>query len=151
MFDYGIGGQERKLDVNESIVDIPQNRTLIVEKLTADPAFRPEIVDGLKTVGEVFEHFRPEVEVEFETEEGSTTSETLRFRALSDFSKKGIVAQSPFLQRLNMTYEDFSRYVKQLKSNKILKTVLDNPEAKAAYVAAIQAMIQELEEAKNAQ
>lgn len=149
MFDYGIGGQERKLDVNESISDIPQNKTLLIEKLTADPALRPEIIEGLKTVSEVFGHFQPQQEVEFETPEGSSISETMRFRALSDFGRKGIIAQSDYLQELNMTAEDFQRYVKQLKSNKILKTLLENPDAKAAYVAAIDAMIQELETTKN--
>ena len=147
MFDYGIGGQERKLNVSESIVDIPQNKTLLIEKLTADPPIRPEVVGGLKTVDEVFAYFRPEQEVEFETEDGSTISETLRFQSLSDFGKKGIIAQSEYLQQLNMTFEDFQRYVRQLKSNKILKTLLENPDGKAAYLAAIQSMIRELEEA----
>ncbi|MBD2701062.1 hypothetical protein IC229_10485 [Spirosoma sp. BT702] len=146
MFDYGIGGQERKLNVSESIVDIPQNKTLLIEKLTSDPPVRPEVVEGLKTVGEVFAHFRPEQEVEFDTEDGSTISETLRFNSLADFGKKGVIAQSEYLQQLNMTFEDFQRYVRQLKSNKILKTMLENPDGKAAYVAAIQAMIRELEE-----
>ncbi|AUD01097.1 hypothetical protein [Spirosoma pollinicola] len=149
MFDYGIGGQERKLDVNESIVDIPQNRTLLIEKLTADPALRPEIVEGLKTVSDVFQHFQPQQEVEFDTEDGSSISETLRFQALSDFGRKGVIAQSAYLQELNMTFEDLQRYVKQLKSNKILKTVLENPEAKVAYMSSIEAMIRELEEAKS--
>lgn len=148
MFDYGIGGQERKLNVSESIVDIPQNKTLLIEKLTADPPIRPEVVEGLKTVGEVFAYFKPEQEVEFDTEEGSTIGETLRFNSLADFSKKGVIAQSAYLQQLNMTFEDFQRYVRQLKSNKILKTMLENPDGKAAYVAAIQAMIRELEETK---
>lgn len=146
MFDYGIGGQERKLNVSESIVDIPQNKTLLIEKLTADPPIRPEVVEGLKTVGEVFAHFKPEQEVEFDTEEGSTISETLKFNSLADFGKKGIIAQSNYLQELNMTFEDFQKYVRQLKSNKILKTMLENPDGKAAYMAAIQAMIRELEE-----
>ncbi|MVM30400.1 hypothetical protein GO755_10175 [Spirosoma sp. HMF4905] len=146
MFDYGIGGQERKLNVSESIVDIPQNKTLLIEKLTTDPTFRPEVVEGLKNVGEVFAHFKPENEVEFDTEEGSTISETLRFNSLADFGKKGVIAQSEYLQQLNMTFEDFQKYVKQLKSNKILKAMLENPDGKAAYMAAIQAMIRELEE-----
>ncbi|WP_020599741.1 hypothetical protein [Spirosoma panaciterrae] len=148
MFDYGIGGQERKLNVSESIVDIPQNKTLLIEKLTSDPPVRPEVVEGLKTVGEVFAHFRPEVEVEFETDEGGSTSETLQFMSLADFGRKGVIAQSEYLQELSMTFEDFQRYVKQLKSNKILKTMLENPDGKAAYIAAIQAMIRELEEAQ---
>ena len=148
MFDYGIGGQERQLNVSESIVDIPQNKTLLIEKLTTDPSFSPQVVEGLKTVGEVFAHFRPEQEVEFATEEGSSINETLHFTSLADFGKKGIIAQSEYLQQLNMTFEDFQRYGKQLKSNKILKTMLENPDGKAAYIAAIQAMIRELEEAQ---
>ncbi|GAB2556341.1 hypothetical protein [Spirosoma areae] len=148
MFDYGIGGQERKLNVSESIVDIPQNKTLLIEKLTADPPIRPQVVEGLKTVNEVFAYFKPEQEVEFDTEDGSTISETLRFNSLADFSKQGIIAQSQYLQELNMTFEDFQKYVRQLKSNKILKTMLENPDGKAAYTAAIEAMIRELEEAQ---
>ncbi|UFH52064.1 hypothetical protein [Spirosoma sp. KNUC1025] len=148
MFDYGIGGQERKLNVSESIVDIPQNKTLLIEKLTSDPSFRPEVVEGLKTVGEVFAYFKPEQEVEFNTEDGSTISETLHFNSLSDFGRKGVIAQSDYLQELNITFEDFQRYVRQLKSNKILKAVLENPDAKAAYLASIQAMIRELDEAQ---
>ncbi|GAB3947558.1 hypothetical protein GCM10028805_20030 [Spirosoma harenae] len=147
MFDYGIGGQERKLNVSESIVDIPQNKTLLIEKLTSDPPVSPQVVEGLKTVGEVFAYFKPEVEVEFETEDGGGTSETLQFNSLADFGRKGIIAQSEYLQELSMTFEDFQRYVKQLKSNKILKTMLENPDGKAAYIAAIQAMIRELEQA----
>ena len=148
MFDYGIGGQERKLNVSESIVDIPQNKTLLIEKLTADPPIRPEVVDGLKTVGEVFAHFKPEQAVDFDTADGSTISETLRFNSLADFGKKGVIAQSSYLQELNMTFDDFQKYVRQLKSNKILKTMLENPDGKAAYVSAIQAMIRELEDAQ---
>lgn len=148
MFDYGIGGQEQKLNVSESIVDIPQNKTLLIEKLTTEPSFSPQVVEGLKTIGEVFAHFRPEQEVKFNTESGSTINETLRFNSIADFGKKGIIAQSDHLQQLNITFEDFQRYVKQLKSNKILKAMLENPDGKAAYMAAIQAMIRELDEAQ---
>lgn len=34
MYNYGIGGNEVKVDANESIAEIPSNRTLIVQKLT---------------------------------------------------------------------------------------------------------------------
>lgn len=36
VFDYGVGGNEVKVDANESIADIPSNRTLLVQKLTDD-------------------------------------------------------------------------------------------------------------------
>ena len=38
--------------------------------------------------------------------------------------------------------------IKQLKSNKALKTVLENPETKAAFLQALQSMVQEIDEAK---
>jgi len=132
MFDYGIGGQERKIDVNEGITDIPQNRTLLIEKLTDDSPVRPEIVYDLKNVADVFDYFQPQKEVEFVNEEGNAFTEMLHFTSVADFGKQGLVNQSEFLQNLNLQYEDFQKYVRQLKSNKILKTLLENPEAKAA-------------------
>ncbi|UOQ68857.1 hypothetical protein [Hymenobacter volaticus] len=146
MYNYGIGGQERKLDnAQEAITDIPLNRTLLVQKLTADPPLRAQIVEGLRTPEAVFAHFKPEVEVEFEKEDGSTTQETLHFESLGDFGKKGIINQSRFLQDLSTQADDLHKLLRQLKSNKILKSALDTPETKAAFLAAIQTMMDELE------
>ena len=61
---YGLGGTEVKLDANEAIQEIPQNRTLLVEKLTSDAPVKPEIVGDLKTIEDVFENFKPKVEVD---------------------------------------------------------------------------------------
>ncbi|MBO0359108.1 hypothetical protein J0X19_14200 [Hymenobacter sp. BT186] len=146
MYNYGIGGQERKLDnAQEAITDIPLNRTLLVQKLTADPPLRAQIVEGLRTPEAVFAHFKPEVEVEFEKENGTTVPETLRFESLGDFGKKGIINQSNFLQDLSTQADDLQKLLRQLKSNKILKSALDTPETKAAFLAAIQAMMEELD------
>lgn len=147
MFDYGIGGQERKTETSEGITDIPQNRTLLIEKLTDDPPMQPEVVYDLRTPADVFAHFKPHKEVAFTDAEGATFNETLRFSGVADFSKTGLLNQSEFLQDLNLQLEDLQKYVRQLKSNKILKTVLDNPEARASYLAAIQAVITEIDEA----
>lgn len=146
MYNYGIGGQERKLDnAQEAITNIPLNRTLLVQKLTADPPLRAQIVEGLRTPEAVFAHFKPEVEVEFEKENGTVVSETLHFESLGDFGKKGIINQSTFLQDLSTQAEDLQKLLRQLKSNKILKSALDTPETKAAFLAAIQSMIAELD------
>lgn len=146
MYNYGIGGQERKLDnAQEAITDIPLNRTLLVQKLTADPPLRAKVVEGLRTPEAVFAHFKPEVEVEFEKADGSTIPETLHFESLGDFGKKGIVNQSRFLQDLSTQSDDLQKLLRQLKSNKILKSALDTPETKAAFLATIQAMIEELD------
>jgi hypothetical protein len=150
MFNYGIGGQERKSDnASEGITDIPLNRTLLIEKLTADAPFKPEIVEGLKTVDDVFLHFQPQVEVEFDTEDGASLNEVLSFQSLSHFGKQGIVNQSTYLQGLTAEVSDYQRLIKQLKSNKIFKAVLENPDAKAAYIAALKALAAELDEAEQ--
>jgi hypothetical protein len=149
MIEYGIGGQEVKPDnAQEAIADIPLNRTLLVQKLTSSPPVKPQMVYDLKTVEEVFENFKPQQAVSFEDADGKPVQETLSFTHLGDFGKKGIINQSKLLQDLQLQVNDFQQFIKHLKSNKILKTVLQNPEAKSDYLASIRAMIDELEEAK---
>jgi len=147
--DYGIGGQEKKgNDANEAIADIQKNRTLLVQKLTADAPFKPTIEEKLETVDAVFARFKPEIDIEFEDAEGTGVEETLRFNNLGDFGKKGITAQSPFLQDLQSQQDDYQKFIKQLKSNKVLQKILADPAAKESYITALRAMLQELEDAQ---
>lgn len=148
MYEYGLGGQEVRTDGSEAIADIPMNRTLMVEKLTNDPPVKPEIVQGLKTVEEVFQQFKPQVEVDFQKEDGSAMNETLRFGNLGDFGTKGITNQSAFLQDLLQQKNDYAKLIKQLKSNKLLKTAIESPENKQAFISALQGLLQEIEDAR---
>jgi len=148
MQDYSIGGQEVKGDASEAITDIPQNRTLMVEKLTAEAPVKPEVVSGLKNLDEVFDHFKPEVAIDFEDNEGGSKEETLRFNGLSDFSVKGITAQSEFLQDQANQKEQCLKIIKQLKSNKMLKKALEDEESKEALLNSMYALIKEIEDAK---
>ena len=145
---YGIGGTEVKTDANEAFADIPQNRTLLVEKLTNDPAIKPVVQTGLKTVEEVFEHYKPEVEVEFEDSDGVGKKEMLHFSNLGDFGAKGITRQSGYLKDLDTEKDQYIKVVKQLKTNKILKTALADPEAKQALLDSIRALLTDIEENK---
>ncbi|MCC3158597.1 hypothetical protein LJ737_15210 [Hymenobacter sp. 15J16-1T3B] len=145
MYSYGIGGQERKLDnASEAIAEIPLNRTLLVQKLTTHTPVKPVVVMGLKTPEAVFEHFKPEVAVDFENAQGVTVPEKLHFASLGDFGTKGIISQSSFLQGLASETDDLQKLLRQLKSNKILKSALEKPETKAAFLDAIKAMMDEL-------
>ena len=85
----GIGGNEVPLDASEAIFEIPQNRTLFAQKLTADDPVKPELVEGLTTVEKVFEHYKPEVKVDFESylvnqSEGKKEASIL-IRSVEDF------------------------------------------------------------------
>ena len=67
MFNYDIGGQERKGEVNEGIADIPQNKTMVIEKLTDEAPMSPQIVNDLKNINDVFNYFQPQKECVFPT------------------------------------------------------------------------------------
>ncbi len=142
---YGIGGNEVRQEGQESILEIPQNKTLIAQKLTPNTPVKPEIVTGLQTMDEVFEHFDPKVKVAFEDNNGHVTREELAFKNVGDFSIKGITAQSPFLLDLKTKSEQYQKMIKQLKTNKVLKLALQDPEAKQSVINAIEALISELE------
>lgn len=143
--NYGIGGNEVKQDANEAISEIPQNRTLIAQKLTTDAPVRPELVEGLTSVEKAFEHFKPETKISFENAEGATQVEELKFKNLGDFGIKGITAQSNFLGNLSTEKDQYQKIMKQLKSNKILKAALNDADAKSALIETIQGLIDELE------
>ena len=145
MQEYGIGGTEVKGDASEAFAEIPQNRTLFIEKLTNEAPVKPQITQGLKTVDEVFEHFSPQLGIDFEDSEGAGVQETLMFSNLADFGVKGITAQSEFLKDLTIQKEQYYKIIKQLKSNKLLKKALENAETKAALLKAIYPLIKELE------
>lgn len=148
MQEYGIGGNEVKTDASEAFADIPQNRTLMAEKLTKDAPVKPEIVHDLQTIEQVFAHFKPNIDIDFEDSDGVTRKENLKFGNLGDFGTKGITAQSEFLQDNASQKEEYYKIIKQLKSNKILKTALADPEAKSSLLDALASMIEELKKNK---
>lgn len=145
---YSIGGNVRENEAFEAFADIPQNRALLAEKLTVDAPVKPQVVEGLTSVEAVFEHYKPKVEMEFETEEGTPRKETLGFKNLGDFGMKGITGQSSFLGDLAMKKEQYQKIIKQLKTNKLLKQALSDPESKKALINAMHALVKELDSAR---
>lgn len=149
LYDYGIGGNEVKVDANESIADIPSNRTLLVQKLTDDAPVSPEAVYGLQTVEEVFEHFSPSVELEMQNEKGEDVNETMTFKNLGDFNAKSIKEHSEFLSRLDVEKEQNIKIARQLSSNKALLKALKDPETRQAIIDLLEASVDEIKNADN--
>lgn len=147
MDTYGIGGTEVKGDASEAISEIPQNRTLMIEKFTVDPPVKPEIIEGLSSIDDVFNHFKPAIEVEFDDTQGKSKTEKFSFNGLADFGTKGIIAQSAMLKDLTIQKEQYFRIIKQLKSNNLLRKALANPDTRQAILNAIYAMSKEIEQA----
>ena len=135
--------------VGEGFVEISPNKTLFVQKLTNEPPIKPELVEGLQTVEQVFEHFKPNCDVDLDKEDGSTTKENFQFSGLGDFDTKNLINQSAYLKNLSLENDAYLKIIKQLKTNKSLKNVIENPETKAAFVNALRALAFELDAAEK--
>lgn len=147
IYDYGIGGNEVNVDANESIADIPSNRTLLVQKLTDEAPVSPETVYGLQTVEDVFEHFSPSVNVEMQDDYGEDVLETMRFKNLGDFNADKLKENSDFLSKLDVEKEQNIKIARQLSSNKALLKALANPETRQAILDLLQSSLDEVNNA----
>jgi hypothetical protein len=146
--NLGIGGTEVKLDAFEAFQEIQANKVLMAEKLTDMPPVKPEIVEGLTNVEAVFEHYKPKVDMTFENEDGVMVRETLHFKNLGDYGVKGITAQSKFLGDLNAKREQYQKIIKQLKTNKLLKTALAEGETRESLIQSLELLLGELKSTK---
>jgi len=135
--------------VGEGFVEISPNKTLFIQKMTNEDPIKPEIVQDLTTVEEVFDHFKPNCDVELDKEDGSTTKENFRFAGLGDFDVKNLTNQSGYLKNLSFENDTYLRIVKQLKTNKSLKNVIDNADNKAAFINSLKALVAELENSEG--
>lgn len=144
VFDYGVGGNEVKVDANESIADIPSNRTLLVQKLTDDAPISPEAAYNLQTVEDVFAHFKPTVELEMQNENGEDVTETMTFKNLGDFDAKNMMEHSEFMNKLNVEKEQNTKIARQLSSNKALLKALENPDKRQAIIDLLEASLEEI-------
>jgi hypothetical protein len=146
---FEIGGNEVKIDVSESIAAIPENRTLLVEQLTANEPVNPEITTGLTNIEQIFAHYQPQIEAEFQNEEGQTLKEIFHFQSIGDFSAKNLTENSSFLNGLRLEKDFYDSLIKRLRSNKVLQRALENPESKQAFIATLQGILAELDEAEQ--
>ena len=149
LYEYGVGGNEVKIDANEAIAEIPSNRTLLVQKLTEEAPLQPETIYGIETLEDVFERFQPSVELEFQDQEGNEIPEKLDFKGLSDFSAKKLKENSPFLSQLNIEREQYLKISRLLSSNKALLKSLSDEEARAEMIQVLEASLVELEDASR--
>lgn len=149
MMNFEIGSNEIPITASEGISDIPHNKTLIVEKLTAEAPVSPDTITGLTDLRQVFDYFSPNIDVEFENEEGQPVKENLKFRNVADFSINKMTLQSNFLRSLK-AQKDFNDYlVKQLRSNKVLQKVLNDQKSRQLFLSVLQELRKEMKESQN--
>ena len=144
-----IGGEIVKKMSAEALKDLQENRTMVVQKLTQNPASKPEVVENLKNIEEVFDHYKPTANVKFKDKEGAGISEELPFNSLADFGLKGLTENSTFLRELNLETNAYQQILRELKGNNRLKKVISEEGGKTAMLKVLMALIQELEENDN--
>ena len=91
-----LGGNIIREDSEQGITRIPENRTLMANQFTDDEPILPEVVEGLKTSEEVFNYFRPNVDVTFQNKEGQPVMEHFRFQKCSRFCCQGYDGKKSF-------------------------------------------------------
>lgn len=130
----------------QGIPEIPNNKTLFIQKFTDEPPSEPEFNKESSSLADVFEHYKPSKEVTLEDSDGVPVDETFEFSKIKDFGKEGMIAQSEMLRDLNNKLEMYADFIKRLKSVKTLPKMMADSEAKAAYLMVVDQMIAELEE-----
>jgi hypothetical protein len=136
------------LDDLISFKDTPANNVLVAEKLTNKSTSKPEIINGFRDLEAVFNFYKPNVDVSFEDISGATRRENLRFKNLGSFNSKGITNQSPLLKDLNMKHELYIKIVKELKTNKVLKTALEAQDGKKDIISVLNSLITDIQKIK---
>lgn len=122
---------------------------MIIDQFTSDADGEvPELLEDAQTLEDVFQRFKPSVEVDFTDEDGSTVTETLRFNEIKDFEANGgkgkLVSNSPFLSGLKDEMDNAAKIRKQIEQNKRLREMLKNPESREELKQYLQQMLDEL-------
>jgi len=72
----------------------------------------------------------------------------LTFNSLADFGAMGITRQSGYLNELAQESGEYIKIMRQLKSNKMIRQVVEDPANKQHFLDVLYALIRELEETK---
>ena len=124
---------------------------MFIDQYTTDVQSEdPELFEDAKTIGDVFDHFKPEVEVNFSDADGGVVTETLHFNEIRDFEANGgkgnLVANSEFLSGVKGEMDSVAKVRKQIEQNKKLRDILKDPNSRAELKEYLQSLLTELEE-----
>ena len=138
---------------NAKVTPLDNNKTIIIDQYTSDvEAGNSELFEGAKTMQDVFDHFKPSVEVEFVDEDGGSVVEQLHFSEMRDFEANGgkgnLVTNSPFLSGAKSKVDVAAKIRKQIEQNSRLRNILKDEKGKAELKELLEALLQEIKEHK---
>jgi hypothetical protein len=128
---------------------IDNNKTVICDQYTSDvEAGNPDLLEGAKTLKDVFDYFHPTVDVEFRKEDGSSESEKLQFQQMKDFEANGgkgsLVANSSFLSNQKMNLDTSIKIRNQIEQNSKLREILKNKQLKEELMLFVESLVNDL-------
>ena len=127
---------------------ISQNKTLYIGQFQ-DAVDEPELFQEATNINAVFEKFKPNMEVEFQDENGDMVSETLAFNDMSDFDVNNgngkLVQNSAFLVDVKSNIDVNAKMKKQIEQSKRLRDLLGNDQSKEELRNVLQNLLNELE------
>lgn len=139
-------------DAGAKVNAIDANKTLVIDQYTSDASDEPDLFQDAKTMKDVFDHFKPSVDVDFENESGESVSETLHFNEMKDFDVNGgkgnLVANSKFLSDIKLHEDTAAKVRKQIEQNAKLRNILKDAQGREELRAMLQEMLNELEQSK---
>lgn len=138
-------------DAGAKISEFDANKTLIIDQYTSDASAEPELLEDAKTMKDIFNHFKPSVEVDLKNEEGELVTETLFFNEMKDFDVDGgngnLVTNSPVLSRIRHRANITAKIHKQIVQNSKLRDILKDAQGRDELKALLREMLDELEKA----
>ena len=118
-----------------------------------DAGEEPELFQDAKTMKDVFEHFKPSVEVDFENDKGELVTETLHFNEMKDFEVNGgkgnLVSNSKFLSDVKLHADTASKVRKQIEQNAKLRNILKDAQGREELRSMLKSLLNELEESNR--
>ena len=138
---------------NEKVMALDNNKTLIIDQFTSNMEMGvSDLFEGAKTMQDVFNHFKPSVDVEFYDEQGGIVSEELHFNEMRDFETNGgdgqLVSNSAYLSETKSKIEIAAKIRKQIEQNRRLRDILKDAESKAELKEMLEELLKEIKEQK---
>ena len=97
----------------------------------------------------MFDHYKPSIEgILLTTEDGEYRSEDFHFSNVSDFNDEQLIALSETLTDGFCKKETYHTIIRHLERNRDLRRVINNPEARDAFVNALKSIRKELSDHK---
>lgn len=135
-------------DDGAKVSALDATKPLFVDQYNSTAKEIPDFFQHAKTIKDVFEYFKPSVDVDFVGEDKIPTRRTLEFRELKDFDvnkgKGKLVANSDILSRDKYLVERAARIRKQLESDGNLQKILNDNQGRKELITMLKHLQEEL-------